>query len=182
LLALAGIPLRYKRLLKARDYETDVESLAVFRQSNSVVLGNNANVGIGVSAPNENLEIGGDGRAFFGDGQGATRQGLLIDGIQGTGSRIEAYDYATSTGTTLYINTTGDGPTVIGGTLAVETVNFGDYANLQYNTSTKVFYYDNSSRRFKENIHPLYDDFDAILEATPVQYTRPGAPERVEVA
>ena len=73
------------------------------------------NVGIDASDPKERLEVGGDGRAFFGDGQGNARKGLLIDGLEGTNaSRIEAYDYSIPGGRNLVINTFGNGNVGIG--------------------------------------------------------------------
>ena len=70
----------------------------------------NGNVGIDASEPKERLEVGGSGRAFFGDGQGDARKGLLIDGIEGTNaSRLEAYDYSIPGGRNLVINTIGGG-------------------------------------------------------------------------
>ena len=72
-------------------------------------------VGIGVTVPNEELEVGGDGRAFFGDGGGSNRKGLLIDGIQGsTATRIEGYDYGAATGLDVVFNTVGGGNVGIG--------------------------------------------------------------------
>ena len=48
-------------------------------------------VGVGTKDPREPLEVGGTGRAFFGDGAGDNRKGLLIDGIQGSNAaRLEA--------------------------------------------------------------------------------------------
>jgi len=67
-------------------------------------------VGIGVSNPFESLEVGDLGRAFFGNGGGASRLGLLIDGNDpNNASRIEAYNYGTNTGRNLIINTAGGG-------------------------------------------------------------------------
>jgi len=57
----------------------------------------------------------------------------------------------------------------------------GDRANMQYEVSTGRFFYDNSSARYKENITPLSVDFNKILEAQPVTYTRPGEPNIWEV-
>ena len=72
-------------------------------------------VGIGTKVPNEPLEVGGIGRAFFGDGGGSLRKGLLIDGIDGdNAARIEAYDYGANKGLHLVLNTVGDGNVGIG--------------------------------------------------------------------
>jgi len=73
------------------------------------------------------------------------------------------------------------GRVYVTGTLQVQGVSSGDFADMQYNTATGQLFYDTSSRRFKENIEPLDTDFSRILEATPVQYTRPDAPERIEI-
>lgn len=63
----------------------------------------------------EPFEVGGSGRAFFGNGAGSERIGLLIDGIQGTNAaRLEAYDYGNASGRNLVINTVGDGNVGIG--------------------------------------------------------------------
>ncbi len=74
------------------------------------------NVGIGVPNPIERLEVGGTGRAFFGDGQVNTRTGLLIDGVEpDNASRIEAFNYAgAGSGRNLIINTVGGGNVGIG--------------------------------------------------------------------
>ena len=82
----------------------------------------NGNVGISTTSPNEHLEIGSDGRAFFGDGNGATRSGLLIDGTNSSGgyARIESYKYGTG-GIPLSINPSG-GLVGIGTTSPVDLV------------------------------------------------------------
>ncbi len=72
--------------------------------------GTSGKVGIGTDSPNEPLEIAGTGRAFFGDGGGSNRKGLLIDGIQGSNAaRIESFDYGAFTGMDLVINASGGG-------------------------------------------------------------------------
>ncbi|MBK9294123.1 MAG: hypothetical protein IPM57_06710 [Oligoflexia bacterium] len=62
----------------------------------------------GLNLANEPLEVGGSGRAFFGNGAGASRSGLLIDGDEGgaTYARIESYKYGTG-GIPLQINPNG---------------------------------------------------------------------------
>jgi len=56
-----------------------------------------------------------------------------------------------------------------------------DYFNVLWAADTKLFYYDTSSRRYKENITPLTDDFERLLDAQPVVYTRPDRPDRWEI-
>lgn len=61
-------------------------------------------LGIATTNPFEPLEIAGSGRAFFGDGGGVTRTGLLIDGNEpGRYVRIQPYDYGTYTSMPLFI-------------------------------------------------------------------------------
>lgn len=62
----------------------------------SITSGGNVGIGLGTNNANELIEVGGDGRAFFGDGGGASRKGVLIDGVNNEGfdyGRIVAYDY-----------------------------------------------------------------------------------------
>ncbi|KKN91748.1 hypothetical protein LCGC14_0214160 [marine sediment metagenome] len=74
-------------------------------------------VGIGTTSPNELLEIAGSGRAFFGNGGGGARTGLLIDGNEGGAyARLESFDYGAFTGIDLVINTVGGGNVGIGTT------------------------------------------------------------------
>lgn len=53
--------------------------------------------------------------------------------------------------------------------------------NVQWNNDNGQFYYDNSSRRHKENITLLQDDFLKLLLAEPKTYTHPGALGRWEI-
>jgi hypothetical protein len=74
-----------------------------------------------------------------------------------------------------------NGKVKINGRLTVTDIPYGNYGNVQWNYATHEFYYDNSSKRFKENIGPIEDDFGKILGVTPKTYTRPGNPDRWEV-
>ena len=67
------------------------------------------------------------------------------------------------------------------GNIYAPHISSGDHSNMQYRTSDGRFFYDNSSRRYKENIQPLQDNFSLILKAQPKTYTRPDYPERWEV-
>lgn len=75
-----------------------------------------------------------------------------------------------------------NGPTVFSnGDFNVQNIPFGDHRTMQYDNATGKFYWDNSSRRYKENITEFNDDFSLILKSQPKTYTRPGAPDRWEI-
>ncbi|MDX1409428.1 MAG: tail fiber domain-containing protein, partial [Saprospiraceae bacterium] len=126
-------------------------------------------IGIGVFEPNENLEIGNDGRAFFGDGGGANRKGLLIDGISGaSAARIEAYDYGAATGLNLVINTVGDGN--VGIRNASPNVALDVIGSIEYTgTITDV-----SDIRLKENFQPIDQPLALLNELTAYRYNMKG--------
>jgi hypothetical protein len=69
----------------------------------------------------------------------------------------------------------------IHGGLFAENMPFGDFRNVQWNDATRRIGYDNSSRRYKENIKTLEEDFAALLRMDPKTYTRPGNPNRWEI-
>ena len=78
-------------------------------------------IGIGVSSPNEKLEVGGDGRVFIGDGNGNNRVGILLDGVNGSSPneyvRIDGYDYGTSANLPLLLQPTAGGKVGIGSSI-----------------------------------------------------------------
>lgn len=57
----------------------------------------------------------------------------------------------------------------------------GDFRELQWDQTTGELSWETSSRRFKQNIQPLADDFRLILKAQPKTYTRPALPNKYEV-
>ena len=149
---------------------TAIGANALVSKSNALVLGSSSiDVGIGVSSPNEHLEVGGDGRVFFGNGAGASRQGVLIDG----GSpRIEAYDYGGATGMDLVINTVGNGNVGIRNwnpTVALDVTGSIEYTG----TITDV-----SDERLKENILPVSDALESLIALTAYTYEMKGDPEQ----
>ena len=73
----------------------------------------------------------------------------------------------------LFLNHDG-GNLYLGGNVFLEATPDGDRANLQMDINTGQIYWENSSRRFKENISTLQDDWTKILNIRPVKYTRPG--------
>jgi len=130
------------------------------------------------------------GRGVYGTSSGESAYALygLATGQYGKGLYAEVTSTHSSANAILAKSGGGSsyaayliGRVFVTGTLQVQDVPSGDYAEMQYNTSTGQLYYDTSSRRFKENIEPLDTDFSRILEATPVQYTRQNAPERIEI-
>ena len=81
-------------------------------------------------------------------------------------------------GTYVSVNT---GSMKVNGSLQVTDMSYGDRKNVQWDESSKQFYQDNSSRKHKENIISLDDEFFRILQVEPKTYTRPGNPHIWEV-
>jgi Chaperone of endosialidase len=67
------------------------------------------------------------------------------------------------------------------GNFYVSNLPFGDRGNAQYEAATGRFFYDNSSRRYKQDIRPLEDDFKNILRLQPRTYVREHSPEHTEI-
>ena len=69
----------------------------------------------------------------------------------------------------------------VSGRLLVNTVPFRNKRNLQWDDATREICYDNSTKRCKENIRPLEDDFTQLLTLEPKTYTRPDRPDDWEI-
>ena len=67
------------------------------------------------------------------------------------------------------------------GNFYVYNMESGNHYDVQWNSTTGKFKYDTSSRRFKENITNLDDEYSKILNIQPKTYTRPGEPDRWEI-
>jgi hypothetical protein len=131
----------------------------------------NGNVGIGTVSPSAKLHV--SGNLTCGDLQCGNLKAMAaqIDGVKST------------MGEFLAINAKG---AIIGDlttTLlhAKSLRNIGDQKNVQYNATTGEIGYDNSTRRDKQNITPLMDDFGKIMQLQPRKYTRPADPEKWEI-
>ncbi|NET04243.1 MAG: hypothetical protein F6K16_05840 [Symploca sp. SIO2B6] len=98
------------------------------------------------------------GLAFFVNGSGFSRKTSAVEVM-----RIE------------------NGSVNIKGRLFVTNIPYGDRRNMQWDSSSKLLYHDNSSRKTKENIQSLEDDFSKVLQVEPKTYTRPGNSEHWEI-
>jgi hypothetical protein len=66
----------------------------------------------------------------------------------------------------------------VNGTMAVDNLPQGDRRNVQWDPTTHQFYQAISSRRYKDNVAPLEDDFQKLLSVEPKSYTMKGDTER----
>jgi autotransporter adhesin len=125
-------------------------------------------VGIGTRSPNEVLEVAIDGRAFFGDGKGSSRKGLLIDGIEGsTAARLEAYDYGSNTGLDLVLNALAGGNVGIGTSVPGQKL---DIAGGNGRVEEGFGWLTNSDSRLKKNISTLEDSLEKISRLRGVRF------------
>jgi len=136
------------------------------------------------------LNTTGDANAFFGVGAGQTNTIGSNNTVIGSNARVAANNltFATAIGSQAVVSGSNrvalgrlQDTVVVHGRLSVARVPFGDFRNVQWNGTSGLFFQDNSSRRYKENIRPLEDDFARLLDAQPKTYTRPGNPDRWEI-
>lgn len=80
----------------------------------------------------------------------------------------------------IYINLEG-GYTYLGGSIYIPGVLSGTGSNMKIDINSKTVHWDSSSKRYKENIQTLEDDWTKILQTTPVKYTRPQSPDQWEI-
>ena len=155
---------------------------------------NGSKVGIGTATPAAKLHVAGDLRVS-GDIVKENDWGITVGGSKAT-QRIRLGELKKKSGVYgedgLNLNsntnevsvlkklTVGDDLIVIG-SLYVTNLPKGDKKNVQWDENSKGFWHDDSSRRHKENIIPLEDEFFKILEVAPKTYTRPGRPGEWEI-
>ena len=106
-------------------------------------------------------------------GEGYNYQGIGIGYSRG-GEKTEY-----SENTQFFIDT--DGNVKIAERLFVDKLKFSNQANVQWDEDSGEFCWDNSSRRSKENITILEDEFSKVLQVEPKTYTRPGNPHVWEI-
>jgi hypothetical protein len=161
----------------------------------------NGNVGIGTPNPMSTLSLGSslssiklalyqnsDGSSYYGMGVTSGRFFFNIGNPQakyvfldraGAGSR-EIFTILGNGNVGIGIDNPG-APLHINGNIIASLRNIGDHKNVQYNASTGEIGYDNSSRRDKQNITALEEDFGKIMQLQPRKYTRPNDPEKWEI-
>ena len=161
----------------------------------------NGKVGIGISNPVSTLSLGpslgalklalyqnSTGSSYYGMGVTAGRFYFNIGNPQAKYAFLDrAGSGAGEIFTILGNGNVGIGiispsaPLHINGNIKANLRNIGDHKNVQYNTSTWEIGWDNSTRRDKQNITPLKDDFGKIMQLQPRKYTRPFDPEKWEI-
>ena len=172
-------------------FDSDYSSLFINFFGGDVQIGNSDgifynsvlnSVGIGISEPDSKLHVYGSTDASLSSngllmvGEGEHTNNIILDN-----NEIMARN--NGSGSSLFINRDGGDVVFFGnstGSFIIHDLPMGDKSNLQYESSSGKFFYDNSSRRYKENIAPLKDDWTKILRAQPVTYTRPGNPSQWE--
>jgi hypothetical protein len=148
------------------------------------------NVGIGTTSPTAGLEIDkgdtnnlalrltssgngwGSGMRFY-NSTGVKEYGIYVD-------RVGTWRFADVGDMTDRITIDKNGKTTIINP-SFTNVSYGDKGNLQYDIRDGQLHFDNSSERYKQNIKPLEDDFNRLLDVKPKTYTRPGFPEIWEI-
>ncbi len=155
----------------------ETNKIGFFNNSWRLVVQNDGNVGIGTDSPSAKLHV--NGSLTCGDLKAGVVQFTRMKSIIGEFVTISAAGANISgTLTANRINSSGIQTTTIN---AKSLRNIGDKKNVQYNDSTGEIGYDNSTRRDKQNITPLEDDFRKIMKLQPRKYTRPFDTEKWEI-
>lgn len=125
------------------------------------------------------------GRAGSPNGNGFTFQNVVDDTDTGMFSSGDGQVSLQTNGSVRFQASAGGNTTLGTAASATYIVNnlksIGDFTNVQWNSTTGELGYDNSSRRYKQNIRPFADDFRLILKAQPKIYTRPKSPNKLEI-
>ena len=153
------------------DFKFKIAASSDFGTNDFLTITRSGNVGINNSAPGSTLSVTGDADVT-GDIAANT---LSISSDAAIGGDISGDSLSIDSDAVI-------GGDIVGtGALYVTNVPFADVGNAQWDTTTHQFCYDTSSRRFKENITLLEDNFENLLDAQPMTYTRPGDPDRWEI-
>jgi hypothetical protein len=115
---------------------------------------------------------------LFNTSAGGREWSLISSGSANSEGAGKLLIYTPGSGRKVEVRTDG---LAVFGELWVSSLPFGDRKNVQWDNSSGRFFYDDSTRRHKENITPLRDDFSLLLKAQPMTYTRPGDPNRWEI-
>jgi hypothetical protein len=149
--------------------------------SNQFLIRAAGGVGIGTNSPEEMLHVQSTAECVIKVGTPTTNGNATIifeegnaDALalryDGTANELRIDDETTDN-TRMVIERSGKvgiGTMTPGAKLAVKGLaGTSSYTWLKVNTTTGDFYYSSSSKRYKEDIQPLEDDFDRILQAEP---------------
>lgn len=137
----------------------------------------NGNVGIGTPNPSAKLHV--SGNLTCSDLTGSVAQFTRIKSIMGEFAAITTQ--GATVGGTITANRVESSGVRTTSLHATSLRNIGDQKNVQYNATTGEIGYDNSTRRDKQNITPLDDDFGKIMQLQPRKYTRSADPETWEI-
>jgi hypothetical protein len=141
-------------------------------------------IGIGTATPSAGLHVTREptppGGTMALEGTTHTYMTFFPDGLAAGRKGFIGFASASSNDITI-ANEIQGGRIVLANTTVVDVMPFGDFANVQWNSNTHQLGIDSSTRRHKQNIKPLEADFERLLEAEPVTYTRPGQPDRWEI-
>lgn len=149
-------------------------------------------IGIGTSTPSLALNVDpfaltpnleGPGGILIGNsdtGSGGSTSLLILISAEKMGhAEIQAVESAGSDFGDLYLNPKGG--KVIAGELFMTKPFNANKKDVQWDDVTQQLGYDNSSKRDKESIRGLRDNFKKILDIEPKTYTRHGTPDEWEI-
>ena len=126
------------------------------------------NVGIDTWSPSYPLDVAGAANL----NKGKTGGALYVNGDEAIWYNGTYFSWGYGGSANYFADPVGIGTTSPPTKLAVTgLIGTASYSNLKYNPANGAIYYQTSSKRYKEDIQPLEDNFFKILEAQPRSFT-----------